>query len=51
MLGLIGINAEKGVAFGLLLFLVVSVDSLIGGALFLMKKSPKAADAALLKSI
>jgi uncharacterized membrane protein YbhN (UPF0104 family) len=40
LLGLIGISAEKGIAFGLLLFLVVVVDSLIGGLIFLLKKSP-----------
>ncbi|HSE87517.1 MAG TPA: lysylphosphatidylglycerol synthase domain-containing protein, partial [Candidatus Binatia bacterium] len=51
LLGLIGINAEKGVAFGLLLFLIVAVDSLIGGLLFLMRKGPKTADDALAKSI
>ena len=51
LLGLIGINSEKGIAFGLLVFLIVAVDSLIGGALFLMKKSPKPADDALAKSI
>jgi glycosyltransferase 2 family protein len=51
LLGLIGINAEKGVAFGLLLFLIVAVDSLIGGLLFLIKKSPKPVDDALAKSI
>jgi len=51
LLGLIGINSEKAVAFGLLLFLIVVVDSLIGGLLFLVKKSPKPADDALLKSI
>ena len=51
LLGLIGINAEKGVAFGLLLFLIVVVDSLIGGLLFLVKKSPKPADDALATSI
>ena len=41
LLGLIGITPEKGIAFGLLLFLIVVVDSLIGGVLFLMKRSPK----------
>jgi glycosyltransferase 2 family protein len=51
LLGLIGINAEKGVAFGLLLFLIVAVDSLIGGLLFLIKKSSKPVDDALAKSI
>jgi len=49
LLGLIGINTEKGVAFGLLLFLIVALDSLIGGLLFLMKKSPKPAADALAK--
>jgi uncharacterized membrane protein YbhN (UPF0104 family) len=41
LLGLIGINSEKGVAFGLLLFLIVAADSLIGGLVFLVKKSSK----------
>jgi uncharacterized membrane protein YbhN (UPF0104 family) len=40
LLGVIGVTAEKGIAFGLLLFLIVIVDSLIGGLLFLLKKSP-----------
>jgi glycosyltransferase 2 family protein len=40
LLGVIGISSEKGVAFGLLLFLIVIIDSLIGGILFLLKKSP-----------
>jgi uncharacterized membrane protein YbhN (UPF0104 family) len=44
LLGLIGVSSEKGVAFGLLLFLVVVVDSLIGGLLFLLKKSPTPAE-------
>jgi glycosyltransferase 2 family protein len=39
LLALIGISSEKGIAFGLLLFLIVAVDSLIGGILFLVKKS------------
>ncbi len=51
MLGLIGISAEKGVAFGLLLFLIVAVDSLIGGLLFLLKKSPKSVDDVLPKPV
>ena len=41
LLQVIGINSEKGVAFGLLLFLTVAADSLIGGLLFLLKNSPK----------
>jgi uncharacterized membrane protein YbhN (UPF0104 family) len=40
MLGLIGISAENGVAFGLLLFIIVALDSLIGGIVFLVKRSP-----------
>jgi uncharacterized membrane protein YbhN (UPF0104 family) len=51
LLGLIGINPEKGIAFGLLVFLIVVVDSLVGGLLFLVKKGPKPADDALAKSI
>jgi hypothetical protein len=41
LLGLIGITTENGVAFGLLLFMIVALDSLIGGIVFLAKKSPK----------
>jgi uncharacterized membrane protein YbhN (UPF0104 family) len=51
LLGLIGISPEKGIAFGLLVFLIVVLDSLIGGLLFLVKKNPKTADEALVKSI
>jgi uncharacterized membrane protein YbhN (UPF0104 family) len=40
LLGLIGIPSEKGIAFGLLLFLIVVADSLIGGLLFLLRKNP-----------
>jgi uncharacterized membrane protein YbhN (UPF0104 family) len=43
LLGLIGINSEKSIAFGLLLFLIIAVDSLIGGLVFLLKKSPELA--------
>jgi glycosyltransferase 2 family protein len=43
LLGLIGVSTEQGIAFGLLLFLIVVADSLIGGLLFLLKQSPKAA--------
>jgi uncharacterized membrane protein YbhN (UPF0104 family) len=39
----IGVGSEKGVAFGLLLFVVVALDSLIGGVLYLMQKRPKGA--------
>ena len=41
MLAVIGIDPEKAIAFGLLLFLIVALDSLIGGLLFLLQKSPK----------
>ncbi|HEX6435728.1 MAG TPA: lysylphosphatidylglycerol synthase transmembrane domain-containing protein [Candidatus Binatia bacterium] len=45
LLALIGIDSEEGIAFGLLLFLIVAVDSLIGGILFLVKKDSVAAGA------
>jgi glycosyltransferase 2 family protein len=41
LLAVIGIGTEKGVAFGLLLFLVVALDSLIGGLVFLLQKNPR----------
>ncbi len=41
MLGLIGITTENAIAFGLLLFSIVALDSLIGGVIFLAKKSHK----------
>jgi uncharacterized membrane protein YbhN (UPF0104 family) len=41
LLAVLGIGTEKSVAFGLLLFLIVMLDSLIGGLLFLLQKSPK----------
>jgi glycosyltransferase 2 family protein len=45
LLALIGINSEKGIAFGLLLFLIVALDSLIGGVFFLLKKNSEPAGA------
>ncbi len=39
----IGVGSEKGVAFGLLLFVVIALDSLIGGLLFLLHGSKPAA--------
>ncbi|MGH7870861.1 MAG: lysylphosphatidylglycerol synthase transmembrane domain-containing protein [Candidatus Binatia bacterium] len=45
LLAVIGIGSEKGVAFGLLLFLIVALDSLIGGVLFLVQKLPRPAPA------
>ena len=41
LLAVIGIGTEKGIAFGLLLFLIVALDSLIGGVLFLLQKSAR----------
>ena len=41
LLAVIGIGTEKSVAFGILIFLVVVLDSLLGGLLFLLQKSPK----------
>lgn len=41
LLGQIGISSEKAVAFGLLWFIVVAVDSLIGGLVFILRKSAK----------
>jgi len=46
LLGVIGINSTQGVAFGLLLFSVVVLDSLIGGLAFLLKKGPRPSAAA-----
>jgi len=40
LLAVIGIGTEKGVAFGILLFLIVALDSLLGGLLFLLQKNP-----------
>jgi len=46
LLGVIGVNSTQGVAFGLLLFSVVVLDSLIGGLAFLLKKDPRPSVAA-----
>jgi len=43
LLAVIGISSEKAIAFGVLLFLIIAADSLIGGVLFLLKKSPSPA--------
>ena len=43
LLGAIGISSEKAVAFGLLLFMIVALDSLLGGLLFLLKRKESAA--------
>lgn len=39
LLASIGIGTEKGIAFGMLLFLIIVVDSLIGGLLFLCRQT------------
>src|SRR5215467_11964914 len=39
LLAVIGINSEKAIAFGVLLFLAIAADSLVGGVVFLLKKS------------
>jgi hypothetical protein len=46
LLAVIGVNSTQGVAFGILLFVVVALDSLIGGLVFVLKKSPKPSPAA-----
>lgn len=39
LLGVIGISSEQGIAFGLLIFVIVALDSLLGGVLFLIKRN------------
>lgn len=51
LLAVIGIGTEQGIAFGLLLFLIVALDSLVGGVLFLLQKSPRAATGAAEKAV
>jgi hypothetical protein len=41
MLQIIGFSSETGMAFGLLLFLIIAVDSLLGGLIFLLKKNSR----------
>jgi hypothetical protein len=43
LLSAIGVSSEKAVAFGLLLFMIVALDSLLGGLLFLLKRKESAA--------
>jgi hypothetical protein len=38
LLAAIGIGTEKGIAFGMLLFSIIVLDSLIGGLLFLFQQ-------------
>lgn len=47
LLTAIGFRSEAGIAFGLLLFIVVALDSLLGGLLFLVKRKEAPAAAAL----
>jgi hypothetical protein len=51
LLAVIGISTENAIAFGLLLFLIVAVDSLLGGVLFLLQKSPAVATAMTEKAV
>ena len=41
LLAVIGIGTEQAIAFGILLFLIVVLDSLLGGLLFLLKPTSK----------
>jgi uncharacterized membrane protein YbhN (UPF0104 family) len=41
LLAVIGIGTEQAIAFGLLLFLIVALDSLLGGLLFLLQQIPR----------
>jgi uncharacterized membrane protein YbhN (UPF0104 family) len=45
LLAVIGIGTEQGIAFGILLFLIVALDSLLGGLVFLFQRKLKAAQA------
>jgi uncharacterized membrane protein YbhN (UPF0104 family) len=41
LLGVIGVDSEKAIAFGLLLFLIIAIDSLVGGIVFVVRKAPR----------
>ena len=41
LLAVLGIGTEQSIAFGILLFMIVALDSLIGGLLFLFQRMPK----------
>ena len=45
LLAAIGVGTEQGIAFGMLLFLIIVLDSLIGGLLFLFQQMLKPAAA------
>jgi uncharacterized membrane protein YbhN (UPF0104 family) len=47
LLNRIGVSTEHALAFGLLWFIVVALDSLIGGLIFIVRKSPTATTVAL----
>ena len=50
LLGAIGVSSTQGVAFGLLFFFVVALDSLLGGLAFLLKRGPRPSVAASVSS-
>ena len=41
LLAVVGIGTEQAIAFGILLFLIVALDSLLGGLLFLFQQMPR----------
>jgi uncharacterized protein (TIRG00374 family) len=41
LFAVIGIGTEQGIAFGILLFLIVALDSLLGGLLFLFRRKSR----------
>jgi hypothetical protein len=41
LLAVMGIGTETAVAFGILLFLIIALDSLLGAMLFLLQRSPR----------
>jgi glycosyltransferase 2 family protein len=47
LLNRIGVSSEHAIAFGLLWFIVVALDSMIGGLIFILKRNPASAPVAL----
>jgi glycosyltransferase 2 family protein len=41
LLAVVGVGTEPAIAFGILLFLIVALDSLLGGLLFLFQQMPR----------
>jgi len=41
LLAVVGIGTEQAIAFGILLFLIVALDSLLGGLIFLFQQMPR----------